>query len=214
MKIAVVGATGPTGQEVVAQGLARGHEVVAYVRRPAALQSAAKLTVIGGQLEETEKFATAIADCDVLICTLGTRSFKERNFMSVHIPMVSDAMKKAGLNRMVLMGALGGGEVPVNAYWFSKKMFKFMSKYIFGDRTVCEDALDKTGINWAAVYPAFLTNGPKLSNPDVVDMNVLKDVWGMQISRATVASTLLDLAEDSARPTRKVAVTAPGKIKI
>ena len=214
MKIAVVGATGPTGQEVVAQGLARGHEIVAYVRRPEALKPASNLTVIGGQLEETEKFASAISGCDVLICTLGTRTMKERNFMSMHIPMVSDAMKKAGLNRMVLMGALGGGDVPTNAYWFSKKIFKFMSKYIFGDRTICENALDKTAITWAAVYPAFLTNGPKLSNPDVVDMNVLKDVWGMQISRATVASVLLDLAEDSSRPSRKVAVTAPGKIKI
>lgn len=213
MRIAVVGATGPTGQEVVTQGLARGHEIVAYVRRPEALGTAANLKVIGGQLADTEKFATAISGCDVLICTIGTRSFKERNFMSQHIPMVSSALKKAGLNRMVLMGALGGGDVPAQAYWFSKIIFKFMSKYIFGDRTVCENDLDKTGIKWAAVYPAFLTNGPKISNPDVVEMNVLKDVWGMQISRATVASVLLDLAEDETRPNRKVAVTAPGKIK-
>lgn len=214
MKIAVVGATGPTGLEVVAQGLARGHEIVAYIRRPEALAPATNLTVIGGQLEDTEKFASAITGCEVLICTLGTRSMKERTFMSDHIPMVSDAMKRAGLNRMVLMGALGGGEVPANAYWFSKMIFKFMSKYIFGDRTVCENDLDKTEIKWSAAYPAFLTHGPKLHQPDVVDMNVLKDVWGMRISRATVASVLLDLAEESSIRTRKVAVTAPGKIKI
>ena len=213
MKIALLGATGPTGLEVLKQGIERGHEIVAYVRRPEALQATQNVKVVGGQLSETEKIADAINGCDVVICTLGTRSFKERNFMSQSLPLVTSAMAQAKVNRLVLMSALGGGDVPANAWWYAKKIFSFMSKHIFGDRTISENALKKTGLDWCAVYPAFLTNGPKLVELDVVDMDKLKDVWGMTISRASVASVLLDLAEDSTQPNRRVAVAAKGKIK-
>lgn len=40
-RIVVLGASGRTGAQVVAQGLARGHEVTAFVRDPA--RAAAKL---------------------------------------------------------------------------------------------------------------------------------------------------------------------------
>ena len=213
VKIAVIGATGPTGQEVVSQALARGHEVVAYVRRPDALNNSANLKVFEGQLANVQSMAQAFESCDVVVCTLGTRSFKERNFMSTNLPFVTSAMKAAGIDRIILMSALGGGKIPGKANWFSKRIFGFMSKYIFGDRTISELALSKTGLQWSAVYPAFLTNGPKLDDLDVVDMENVIDVWGMQISRATVASVILDLAEDTSKPSRRVAVAAKGKIK-
>ena len=213
MKIAVVGATGPTGLEVVKQALERGHSVVAYVRRPEALMVSADLTVVAGQLADTQSMAQAFTSCDVVLCTLGTRSFKERTFMSDHLPLVTKAMKQAGVDRLVLMSALGGGQLPGKVNWFSKRLFTFMSKYIFGDRTLSEQRLNQEGIKWSAAYPAFLTNGPKLKDADVIDMENVIDVWGMQISRATVASVLLDLAEDTKRPKRRVAVAAKGKVK-
>lgn len=40
MKIAVLGATGPSGLEVVKEGLARQYEVVALVRNPEKLREA------------------------------------------------------------------------------------------------------------------------------------------------------------------------------
>ncbi|MCC2111659.1 MAG: NAD(P)H-binding protein, partial [Hyphomicrobiales bacterium] len=37
MKIVIFGATGSVGRELVAQGLARGHDVTAFVRDPGRL---------------------------------------------------------------------------------------------------------------------------------------------------------------------------------
>ncbi len=34
MKVLIIGATGPTGQQIVQQALAQGHEVTALVRNP------------------------------------------------------------------------------------------------------------------------------------------------------------------------------------
>lgn len=145
MKIAVVGATGPTGQHVVEELLRRGHEVVAYVRRPEGLHPRTSLEIVGGQLSDTRTFAHAIQNCEVVICTLGNRNFKERRFMTQHLPYVSSAMKSAGVNKLVLMSALGGGEVPRAARGISKLVFRFLSSKVFVDRTISERELNQTG---------------------------------------------------------------------
>lgn len=51
MKIAIFGGTGPTGQLVVREALAAGHDVVAFARNPGKLEVAdARLRVVEGQL--------------------------------------------------------------------------------------------------------------------------------------------------------------------
>lgn len=47
MKILVIGATGRTGKEIVDQALAKGYEVIAYVRRPEAVPKRKNLHVVG-----------------------------------------------------------------------------------------------------------------------------------------------------------------------
>jgi uncharacterized protein YbjT (DUF2867 family) len=49
MKVAVFGGTGPTGQLVLREALAAGHEVVAFARSPAKIGFAdARLRVVAG----------------------------------------------------------------------------------------------------------------------------------------------------------------------
>ena len=160
IRIAVVGATGPTGVLVIDQALRRGNEVVAYVRRPNAVVPQAGLTVVGGELEVTAAFSAAIAGCDVLVCTLGTRSWRERGFMTRHLPLVTRAMVQAGVPRLVLMSALGGGQVPRRSTGLSRGIFVALSRTVFADRTTSEAALDRSGLPWSAAYPGFLSDGP------------------------------------------------------
>ena len=214
MRIAVVGATGPTGQLAVAEALGRGHEVVAYVRRPQAMTAVPRLSVVPGELADIDAFASAIAGCDVVVCTLGNRSFKIRNFMREHLPMVSAAMLRSGVNRLVLMSALGGGELPTKVTGVGRGIFKFLSRTVFVDRTESESELAATGVAWCGVYPGFLTDGPAVSKVDVVDLNDLLDVrGGGQIPRANVASLLVDLAEDDQSPGRRLAIAPPGTLR-
>lgn len=213
MKIAVVGATGPTGQLVVKQLLNRGHEVVAYVRRPEALEAAEGLVVVGGELADTDHFADAIAGCEVLVCTLGTRSMRERNFMSTHLPLVTAAMEKAGVPRLVLMSALGGGRVPAASRGAARLVFQFMSKWVFGDRTKSEEVLDRQGLNWAAVYPGFLNDKPAAASVDVVPVDEVHDVRDSKISREDVAQVLVRLAEDENSRGQRLVIAKSGAVK-
>ena len=49
MKLFVIGATGRTGQEIVQQALARGHQVTAFVRSPENITvKSERLTILKG----------------------------------------------------------------------------------------------------------------------------------------------------------------------
>ena len=209
-KIAVVGATGPTGQLVVAEALSRGHQVVAYVRRPEALEGRPGLTIVAGELNQIDRFAKAIAGCDVVISTLGSRSFTERAFMQIHLPMVTSAMREANVSRLVLMSAMGGGQVPPRLHGIDRMIFSALSRFAFGDRTKSEAALSRTGLVWSAVYPAFLTDKAALDTIDVIDVDDLVSTRNSSIPRANVARVLVDLAESSTP--RKVVVAPLGKL--
>ena len=211
MKIAVVGATGPTGQLVVSEALKRGHQVLAYVRNPEKLVPRQNLEIVVGQLSDVDKFANAIKSSDVLISTLGNRSFKVRDFMRVHLPLVTQAMQKAGLNKLILMSALGGGQIPERMTGFSRFIFRLLSESMFVDRTISESDLIKTGINWAGVYPGFLSDDPPLKL-QVADLNRVKSVSQGKVSRANVAIVLVDLAEDSNFAGKRLALAK--KIKL
>ncbi len=214
MRIAIAGATGPTGQLVVEQALRRGHEVVAYVRRPDALLHREHLIVVGGQLDDTDRFADAIRGCDVLICTLGTRSRKEPNFISTHLPLVTNAMEVAGIPRLVLMSALGGGEVPRASRGISRWVFDFLSRKIFGDRTKAERALASSSIAWSAVYPGFLSDKPAFAAVETASVDAIHRVRKNMIPRANVAAVLLDLAEDPNADGRRLVIARRGGIAL
>ena len=212
-RIAVVGATGPTGGHVIDIALARGHEVVAYARRPEAIPSRPGLTVVGGSLDDIETFSNAIRGCAVLVCTLGTRSRRERGFMTKHLPLVTNAMQRADLTHLVLMSALGGGEVPPHSRGIARGIFVTLSRWVFGDRTISERALAATSIHWCAVYPSFLSDGESCGELDVVDMSQVLDVRDAKIPRIDVAKVLLDLAEEHPCSRRRVTVAPKGKVR-
>ena len=121
--------------------------------------------------------------------------------MSTHLPLESAAMQQAGVGRLVLMSALGGGEVPKHARGISRLIFLLLSRVIFVDRTLSESALAASGISWSAVYPAFLTDAVAISNVDVVGVDEVLNSRNTRIPRANVAGALLDLVDDP-RPQR------------
>ena len=215
MKISVVGATGPTGALVVDQAIARGHEVTAFVRNPDKLSSRSGLTVVAGALADTASFASAIAGSDVVICTLGSRSWRERGFMTAHLPEVTAAMQKAGLKRLVLMSALGGGRPPVHSKGIARLVFKLLSATIFKDRTVSEIALAKTGLDYSIVYPGFLGDDASGHDFQVMEIYRVKDVKSQRkIARAHVATALVDLAEQAPASGSRFVIAPVGAITV
>jgi putative NADH-flavin reductase len=73
-KIAVFGATGETGKQIVEQALQAEYEVVAYARNPSKLNvSNEHLTVIQGELSDVALVETALRGTSAVLSTLGPR---------------------------------------------------------------------------------------------------------------------------------------------
>jgi putative NADH-flavin reductase len=74
MKVAIFGATGGTGQQLVEQALAQGHEVTAFVRNPAKVTAKhEKLKVVKGNVTDCHSVGTAVAGQDAVFSALGVR---------------------------------------------------------------------------------------------------------------------------------------------
>ena len=104
MKIALFGATGRVGLEVLKQALGEGHEVTVLVRSPEKLAPHDKLTVIQGDVRDANAVTLAIAGMDVVFSALGT---DKTTTLTEAVPHMIKAMKDAGINRIVTIGTAG-----------------------------------------------------------------------------------------------------------
>ena len=63
MKLAIFGATGGTGRQLVEQALADGHQVTAFVRRPAVLKVRHdRIRIVAGDVRDAAQVESLLRD--------------------------------------------------------------------------------------------------------------------------------------------------------
>src|ERR1700712_4343933 len=115
MKILVVGASKGTGALTVKAALERGHEVTAFARSPENLQlTHEKLTRLKGDFHDRASVDAAVRGHATVIVTASSTTLKgfkqDPTFFSRGTGYVIDAMKTHGVERLVVLTALGVGE--------------------------------------------------------------------------------------------------------
>lgn len=199
MKIVLIGATGATGRQVLSQALERGDTVTAYVRSPDRLQDVAAapgLTVVPGQVDDTEHLAAAMEGAEAVVVTLGpghqAKSLVRCTVMRQCLPAIASAMERAGLRRIVVLSAWGVGATARTAAPPTRLAFH---NPVYADHEEAEEAL-RERLDLTTVHPVILTDGPMqdaLVRPD----SGVERVTGVQrISRAAVAGAMLDAAHN------------------
>ena len=106
MRLTVFGATGGVGREVVAQALERGDQVTAYLRNPAKLDlTYPELTVIAGEITDTEAVRRAVSGADAVISALGPLLDGKATGMPLvdGTRTIVEAMQAAGVARYIGM---------------------------------------------------------------------------------------------------------------
>src|SRR5664279_3132759 len=111
MKILVIGATGPTGRELVTQGIALDHEITAAVRRPELASLPKEVRVLRGDVTDAASMAAAVAGQDAVISSLGTKlSRKPTTLLSEGTRNLVAAMNEAAVRRLVCITGMGAGD--------------------------------------------------------------------------------------------------------
>lgn len=207
MRLLVLGATGGTGREVVAQALQQGHEVTVLARDPGKMpRTDGRPRVLAGSATgEGDAVARAVRGQDVVVSALGRRrSFRSADLISRSMRALVPAMESQGVRRLIVVSALGVGDSGRDAPLLPRLMYRLLLADIFADKKAGEDYLRQSGLDWTLVYPVALTNGPRTGKYRVGERLDLGGVLP-RISRADVADFILSqLASTDYR--RKVAV--------
>ncbi len=210
MRIAVIGATGRTGKELVTQALAEGHDVVAYVRRPDAVTPARGLTIVGGELDDIDTMTEAFGGCDAVAVALGNPiSRPNAPLMQIALPTVIAAATSAGVGRVVVLSALGVGATLANTrYPYGLGCRTFLAGN-FADHLAGESKLEATELAWTTIHPGPLFDGPRTSSPTIVDAASGYRMPGSpRTMRADVAAAMLKAVTDPATYGKRMLITS------
>jgi len=112
MRLLIVGATGGTGRQLIAQALERGHTVTALVRNPSKLQlEHPQLKVVQGDVLDYGSVEAAVRGQEAVISALGHRRFfYPTRILSAGTGNLLRAMHTHSVPRFVCQASLGIGD--------------------------------------------------------------------------------------------------------
>ncbi len=191
MKLLVFGATGGTGQQIVKQALAAGHEVVAFARRPEAVTVQDKrLTVAQGDVLDRAAVDRAVAGCDIALSALGTRGGPSALVEGTR--NILDAAQAHGTQRSLWISSFGVGESLGQMGWFARNFIAgTFLKATLEEKATQENIIMASGTPWIIARPGGLTDGPRMGRYQCVPSDAKVSLGRPQISRADVADFLL-----------------------
>ena len=191
MILAVFGATGPTGLQLVQQALEAGHFVRALVRNPSRMTiTHHNLRLVMGDVLEVESCRKTLLGCEGALSCLGQRNlFKNLQVVSRGTRNVMSVMNQMGLRRLVVESAYGASESYALAGAAMKLVIGTILAAPYADKNIIEPEIKASGLDWTIVRPVVLTNSPRTGKYRVGDD--LRLGAGARISRADVAEFIL-----------------------
>ena len=206
MKITILGPTGPTGRQLVDQALARGHEVTAFARRPAALPAHPRLVTVTGSIADAAALDGAIAGRDAVLCALGGRPWRRRERVcSTAMRHAVASMQRHHVRRVVAISTFGAGDTRPRMGWLVRHVvFGVVLRSEVADKEAMEAILERSGLDWTVVRVGLLHDGPARRAWRAAD-DASIDGMG-RIARADVAAFMLDQLDDARWVRRKPAL--------
>jgi uncharacterized protein len=197
MRIAVLGASGGTGRQLVAQALERGHQVDALVRDPAsaALPADARLAIHRADVHDAASIAAAITPESVVVSGLGVKAKNEVGTLTAGARAVVAAQPA----RIVWLGAIGTGRSAGAVGRLTARLLRAGLGAEYDDKVTADTTVLGAG-------GTVLHSGPlsgKADNPAVRAAPVSaarRRFFPRGTSRATVARLMLDEAEAPHHP--------------
>ncbi|MDR6713041.1 putative NADH-flavin reductase [Pseudomonas hunanensis] len=103
-KIAIIGATGRAGSQLLEEALRRGHSVVAIARNPSQLQGRDGVTVMALDAKDSAALQQAVAGTDAVLSAA--------HFSTLEPHAIIEPVKRAGVKRLLVVGGAGSLLLP------------------------------------------------------------------------------------------------------
>lgn len=189
MKVAVLGATGRAGFEIVRELVRRGHEVLAVARKPAVVTGATAL--VGDAAGPA--LAPQLAGCDAIVSAL---------HHDIPAATILALAKSAGVPRLLITGGAGslrvGEQRLIDTPDFPAEFRPFAEKGV----VFFDDLRSEAEVDWTFVSPAALIfEGPRTGTFRLGTDKLVVDAKGdSRISFADFAIVMADELENHGHP--------------
>jgi putative NADH-flavin reductase len=217
MKIAVFGASGPTGRLLTRLALDEDHDVVAFTRHPHAFPvEHPRLEVAAGDVHDAAAVASAIDGTDAVLSTLGVPFAKTPiNVYSKGVANIIAGMHATGVKRLAVVSssAVGPHPEPLGGFVFEKIMQPYvvnkLGKTLYDDMRRMEALVAASDLAWTIVRPSGLFEAPAVSDYGVEIDHIghrftaridLADCLLRQVLDDTYVRSTIAVATTSAKP--------------
>jgi putative NADH-flavin reductase len=206
MKIAVFGATGGVGRQVVQQALAAGHQVTALARDPSRLAGAdPNLTVVAGSVLDEAAVQQTLAGADAAVVSLGNTANNPEYVVSQGTQVILNVIsQRDGPRRMVVVSSIGVGDSKDQVPFAFKMLMKTVLRKAMEDKERQEALVKASGLDWIIVRPGGLTDGPATGQ---YQAGLDPKISAGQVARADVAAFILQQLTDDTYLRQAPAIT-------
>jgi putative NADH-flavin reductase len=165
MNILIFGASGNTGQELVRQALAAGHNVTAFVRTPDKLViTHEKLKLIRGNVKDYSTVENAIKNQEAVLSTLGvSKQLKSDPIVIEGIKNILKAMEQMDVRRFIYLSFLAVGNGRNDSGFMIKNIISRIVHNEIADHEEKERLINSSPLEFTIVRPPKLSNGQKKS---------------------------------------------------
>lgn len=194
MKVAVLGAGGKAGKELVAELRRRNHEVIAIGRSAGNLPSGDGIEVRVSDVSDPSALAKAVAGADAAISALT---------FNVTANTILEGLKQAGINRLIVTGGAASLHLPDGTRIYDMPGYPDAVKRMVLPGIHHFDWLKlEKELNWSFFSPARqLFEGPRLGKFRLdTETVILDDAGESKISYADAAIAMVDELEQNNHP--------------
>lgn len=187
MKIALFGATGRVGREILNLLLEKDYRVTALVRSPEKLQAHPRLTVIQGNARIATHIEKTLAGAGAgaVMCALGT---DQSTVLTEAMAHIISSMKKQNMKRIVTIGT--GGILTSRE---NPKLLRYETSESKRKSTIAAkehhrvyEMLKDSALDWTIVCPTYLPTAPA-TNAYIIE----RDTLPVGAVRSTTGDTAL-----------------------
>lgn len=157
MKLAMFGATGRVGGEILKRALEDGHQVTALQRSPK-LDKHPNLSTVFGNVRNKKDIERTIAGADAVISALGT---DKTTTLTDAMPFIVESMESHGIKRIISIGTAGilnsrleEGKLRYQGGDSNRKMTFAAEQHEKAFRM-----LEQSELDWTIVCPTYLPDG-------------------------------------------------------
>ena len=161
MKVALIGATGFVGSSILKEALSRGHEVTAIARHPEKIKTQNNLTIVKGDVMDTDKLSETLKGNDVVVSAYnpGWTNPDIYNEFLKGSQAIQKAVKKSGVKRYIVNGGAGSLFVAPNVQLIDTPDFPDEFKPGAGAaRDYLNILKNENQLEWTFVSPAIEMN--------------------------------------------------------